>query len=255
MAVAKAGGPSRHSGVSEPGITDASYNAAASDRGHSARIANGTILFIVSGSMKLRTAVVIIVSAFASVPFAFGGPDGGASSSIASSDEPPRFDFAIESAYLYSFFNPPHRYEIDANFLTTRVRWGTFLDREGLFRGYNQVYCSFLAEPIFRGIENHYFGINLGPRYNFVRPGSRFVPFCSAGIGLGWIDSQPEQFGGQGQDFTFNIVGVVGVSYQFSDRCSGQVGFLYQHFSNAGQTNPNPSLNLFGLQVGLTRSF
>ena len=204
--------------------------------------------------MKSRAATIIVL-AFASAPFAFGGADRGASSSTAISDEPPRFDFAIESAYLFGAFNPPRNYEISADFLTARVRWGNYLDREGFFRGYNQVYCSFLAEPIFRGIENHYFGINLGPRYNFVRPGSRFVPFCSAGIGLGWIDSQPEQFGGQGQDFTFNIVGVVGVSYQFSDRCSGQVGFLYQHFSNAGQTNPNPSLNLFGLQVGLTRSF
>jgi lipid A 3-O-deacylase len=112
-----------------------------------------------------------------------------------------------------------------------------------------------LAEPILRGIENHYFGLNVGPRYNFVRPGSRFVPFCSAGVGLGWIDSHPQIYSGQGQDFTFNIVGAVGVSYQFSDRFSGQAGLLYQHFSNAGLTDPNPSLNLLGLQLGFTRSF
>ena len=35
----------------------------------------------------------------------------------------------------------------------------------------------------------------------------------------------------------------------------GQLGFLYQHFSNAGLTDPNPSLNLLGLQLGFTRSF
>jgi hypothetical protein len=122
--------------------------------------------------MNSRVALIIIASAFASVSFAFGGTDRGANSSIGISDEPPRFDFAIESAYLLGAFNPPRNYEINADFLTARVRWGNYLDREGLFRGYNQVYCSFLAEPIIRGIENHYFGMNLGLRYNFVRPGS-----------------------------------------------------------------------------------
>jgi hypothetical protein len=198
---------------------------------------------------------MIIILAFASTPFAFGGTDGSAGSSIATSDEPPRFDFAIESAYLFGAFNPPRNYEISADSLTARMRWGNYLDREGFFRGYNQAYFSLLAEPIIRGIENHYFGMNLGLRYNFVRPGSRFVPYFSGGVGLGGIDSHPEQSGAQGQDFTFNILSAAGVSYQFSDRFSGQVGLLYQHFSNAGLTDPNPSLNLFGPQVGFSLSF
>src|SRR5438094_7130153 len=183
--------------------------------------------------MKSRAAMMIIALAFTNAPFAFGGTDPGASSSIAITDEAPRFDFAIESAYLFGAFNPLRNYEISADFLTARMRWGNYLNREGLFRGYNQVYCSFLVEPIIRGIENHYFGMNLGLRYNFVRPGSRFVPYFSGGFGLALIDSHPEQFGAQGQDFTFNILSAAGVSYQFSDRFSGQVGLLYQHFSNA----------------------
>ncbi len=130
--------------------------------------------------------------AFTSAPFAFGGADRGASPSTAISDEPPRFDFAIESAYLFGAFNPPRNYEISADFLTARMRWGNYLDREGFFRGYNQVYFSFLAEPIIRGIENHYFGMNLGLRYNFVRHGSRFVPYFSGGVGLG-CDRQPSR--------------------------------------------------------------
>ena len=204
--------------------------------------------------MKSRAATIIVL-AFVGAHFAFGGNDRGASSSIAISDEPPRFDFAIESAYLFGAFNPPRNYEISADFLTARMRWGNYLEREGFFRGYNQVYFSFLAEPIIRGIENHYFGMNLGLRYNFVRHGSRFVPYFSTGVGLGWIDSQPEIYSGQGQDFTFNIVGAVGVTYRFSDHFSGQIGLIYQHFSNAGLTDPNPSLNLLGLQLGLVHSF
>jgi hypothetical protein len=33
------------------------------------------------------------------------------------------------------------------------------------------------------------------------------------------------------------------------------VGALYQHLSNGGQTDPNPSLNLFGPQLGVSYSF
>jgi hypothetical protein len=204
--------------------------------------------------MKSPTAMIIVL-ALTSAPSLFGGTARDANSTVGVSDEPPRFDFAIESAYLFGVFNPPRNYEISADLVTARIRWGNYLDRDGLFRGYNQVYFSFLAEPIVRGIENHYFGMNLGLRYNFVRPGSRFIPYFSGGVGLGAIDSHPEQFGAQGQDFTFNILSALGISYQFSDRFSGQVGLLYQHFSNAGQTEPNPSLNLFGPQAGFSFSF
>jgi lipid A 3-O-deacylase len=166
---------------------------------------------------------------------------------------PQRFEFAIESGYLFGAINPPTSYEIGAEFLTARIRWGVVHDT--WLRGYNQFYVSAMAEPIFRGIENHYFGFNLGMRYNFVRPGSRFVPYISGGVGAGWIDNHPEIPGGQGQDFTFNILSAAGVSYSVNDHWKINVGALYEHLSNGGQTDPNPSLNLFGPQVGVNYSF
>jgi hypothetical protein len=202
--------------------------------------------------MRWRVGMIIAL-AVSMGSLASAGTESSVNSTVA--QEPPRFDFALETAYLFGAINPPASYEISANFLTARVRWGNYLDRAGFFRGYNQVYLSFVAEPIIRGIENHYFGMNLGLRYNFVRPGSRIVPYFSGGLGLGFIDSQPERFGGQGQDFTFNVLTAAGLSYQFSDRFGGQLGVLYQHLSNAGQTDPNPSLNLFGPQVGFKLSF
>ncbi|HEY2142938.1 MAG TPA: acyloxyacyl hydrolase [Candidatus Udaeobacter sp.] len=167
---------------------------------------------------------------------------------------PQRFDFAIESGFLFGAINPPASYEIGAEFLTARIRWGV-IQHDTWLRGYNQFYVSAMAEPIFRGIENHYFGFNLGMRYNFVRPDSRFVPYFSGGVGAGWIDSHPEIPGGQGQDFTFNILSAAGISYSVNDHWKINVGALYQHLSNGGQTDPNPSLNLFGPQVGVTCSF
>src|SRR5262249_24620978 len=112
---------------------------------------------------------------------------------------PSRFEIALESGYLFGVFDPPREYQIAAEFLTGRVRWGV-IDRESWLRGYNQFYISGVAEPILRGIENHYFGLNFGMRYNFVQPGSRIIPYLSGGLGLGWIDSHAHIPGGQGQD-------------------------------------------------------
>src|SRR5260370_36730701 len=96
----------------------------------------------------------------------------------------PRFEMAVESAYLLGVFGNPNSYEIGAEFVTARVRWG-IVESDSWLRGYNQFCLTAMAEPIFRGVENHYFGINFGLRYNFVRPNSRFLPYVSGGLGLG----------------------------------------------------------------------
>lgn len=167
----------------------------------------------------------------------------------------PHFEFSAESAYLLSIAGNPNNYEIGAQFLTGRLRWGVNDNDESFFRGYNQVYGLATAEPIFRGPENRYFGISLGFRHVFVRPNSRLQFYTSAGVGLGWIDSTDEFRQGQGQDFTFNILSAGGLEYRVNDRFKVEAGVLYQHLSNGGQTDPNPSLNLLGPQVGLTFSF
>lgn len=164
-------------------------------------------------------------------------------------------EVSTETAYLFGIIGNPNSYEIGAQFFTARWRWGMNDNEESIFRGYNQFYFLAMAEPIFRGPENRYFGINTGFRYNFARPGSRFTPYISGGVGMGFIDSHANIPGAQGQDFTFNILTAVGVSYQINDRWKANVGILYQHLSNAQQTDPNPSLNLLGPQIGVTYSF
>ena len=37
---------------------------------------------------------------------------------------PQRFELAVESGYLFGAINPPADYEIGAEFITARVRWG-----------------------------------------------------------------------------------------------------------------------------------
>jgi opacity protein-like surface antigen len=201
--------------------------------------------------MKIvRAAIVLVI--FLGTSRAFAGTE--ITNENVSALDAPQFEIALESAYLLGAFNNPNSYEIGAEFLTARVRWGA-VQSDSWLRGYNQFYVSAMAEPIFRGIENHYFGLNFGLRYNFVRPGSRFVPYFSGGLGLGWIDSRPEIRGAQAQDFTFNILTAAGISFKMTEHWKLNAGILYQHLSNGGQTDPNPSLNLLGPQVGLSYSF
>jgi len=201
--------------------------------------------------MKIcRVAIALVF--FVTASRAFAGTQ--ITNENASVLEAPRFEVALESAYLLGVFGNPNSYEIGAEFLTARVRWGV-VQNDSWLRGYNQFYISAVAEPIFRGPENHYFGFNFGLRYNFVRPGSRFVPYFSGGLGLGWIDSHPNIPGAQGQDFTFNILTAAGISYKMTEHWKLNAGILYQHLSNGGQTDPNPSVNLLGPQVGLNYSF
>jgi len=208
---------------------------------------------IVGAPMKMSGASTACALLFACSQ-AFGGIAASGVESAREEFNPERFEVALESGYLFGFINSLHSYEIGTEFLTARVRWGVVRSDMWL-RGYNQFYVSAIAEPIFRGIENHYFGLNFGMRYNFVRPGCRLVPYISGGLGLGWIDSHPEIRGGQGQDFTFNILTAAGISYKMNDHWKLNAGILYQHLSNGGQTDPNPSLNLLGPQVGLDYSF
>jgi lipid A 3-O-deacylase len=168
--------------------------------------------------------------------------------------EAPNFEVASETAYLVGIIGNPKSYEVPAQFFTARWRWG-MVERDSWLQGYNQVYAILMAEPETRGPENHYFGISLGFRYNFAKPGARFVPYVSGGIGLGWLDSHANVFGAQGQDFTFNILTAVGVSYKMNDHWKWNAGVLYQHLSNGGQTDPNPSVNLLGPQLGVTYVF
>ena len=203
--------------------------------------------------MKMLRASIAFALFFACSQ-AFAGTEQRSTEMVSGELNPRRFEVAIESGYLFGAINPPQDYQIGAEFLTGRIRWGV-VQRDVWFRGYNQFYISAIAEPIFRGIENHYFGLNLGMRYNFVRAGCRVTPYISGGLGLGWIDSHPEIPGGQGQDFTFNILSAAGLSYQLNDHWKVNAGVLYQHLSNGGQTDPNPSLNLFGPQLGVTNSF
>src|SRR3954468_8874977 len=201
----------------------------------------------------LRLALVALL--FSSLPSLAGAASDRLSTHFsAESVEAPNFEVSAQTAYMLGIIANPNSYEVAAQFFTARWRWGG-IERDSWLQGYNQVYATFMVEPLVRGPENFYYGISLGFRYNFAKPGARFVPYVSGGVGLGWLDSHANINGAQGQDFTFNILTATGVSYPVNDHWKLDLGVQYQHFSNGGQTDPNPSVNLLGPQIGATYVF
>ena len=103
--------------------------------------------------MKLfRTVSLLLLSS----SLAFGGASESRVETVTSELNPRSFEFAVESGYLFGAINPPANYQIGAEFLTARIRWGV-VRSDSWLRGYNQFYITGVVEPIFHGIENHYF--------------------------------------------------------------------------------------------------
>jgi opacity protein-like surface antigen len=205
--------------------------------------------------MKFRPLALVVLLLGLLAPIASASPDRISTHFNSDGSIPaPSFEVATETAYMAGIIGNPNSYEIAAQFFTARWRWGG-IERESWLQGYNQVYALFMVEPIARGPENFYYGISVGLRYVFAKPGARWAPYVSGGVGLGWIDSHANSNAAQGQDFTFNILSAAGISYQVNDHWKLSAGILYQHLSNGGQTDPNPSLNLLGPQIGATYSY
>jgi long-subunit fatty acid transport protein len=78
--------------------------------------------------------------------------------------------------------------------------------------------------------------------------------YAGAGGGFGLIDSQGVE-GGQGQDFTLNWFGHLGLQRVINDSLTLRVGTMFQHMSNGGATSPNPGIDAVGFTVGASWKF
>jgi opacity protein-like surface antigen len=107
----------------------------------------------------------------------------------------------------------------------------------GILRGYSEFYFRGDYDAIVRGPENRYEGLVVGPRYNFVQPNWKLIPYVEGGVGFVFADSKP-QFGGLGEDFNFTFTVGAGAKYMITDNFFARLGVEYQHVSNAGLSEP-----------------
>jgi opacity protein-like surface antigen len=126
----------------------------------------------------------------------------------------------------------------------------------GWLRGYSEFFFQGEYQQIVRGPETHYEGVMAGPRYNFVQPGWKIIPFVEGGVGLGFADSNPAG-GGLGQDFNFTFEAGAGAKYNICDDFFVRLGVEYQHVSNAGLSDPIPNhpIDALGPKLSFGYSF
>jgi opacity protein-like surface antigen len=134
----------------------------------------------------------------------------------------------------------------------------------GVLRGYTEFLFQGYYNDIVHGPsgENHIFGANFGPRYNFVQPGWKIVPYVQGVVGFGFVDSNPTDVNGithgLGQDFNFTFGVGAGFRYDITDTWFTRVGVEYTHYSNAGLSepeHPNRAIDDLGPQVGIGYRF
>jgi opacity protein-like surface antigen len=132
----------------------------------------------------------------------------------------------------------------------------------GIFRGNTEFFFKGFGIAVAHGIESRFVGIDLGPRYNFVQPGWKFVPFAEGVVGFAFTDSRGVTVTrgqiGQGQDFCFNFGITLGTTYNITDDIFLRFAAAYTHFSNSGLSEPdrkNRALDAIGPQLSVGYRF
>jgi opacity protein-like surface antigen len=132
----------------------------------------------------------------------------------------------------------------------------------GVFRGNTEFLFRAFGDYVVDGIESQFVGMQYGPRYNFIQPGWKFVPFVEGDVGFAFCNSQGQWRGekqvGQGQDFCFNFGIKAGTRYDITDNWYIRVAGVFTHFSNAGLSEParkNRSMDAAGPELSVGYRF
>jgi hypothetical protein len=113
-------------------------------------------------------------------------------------------------------------------------------------RGYTEWVVQANANAVLHGPENHLFGINFGPRYNFVQENWPVIPFLGVEIGAVFADSQGfrmKNSRGLGQDFTFMFQPETGIKIPLGSTFYTRLTCHYTHYSNGGLSEDNHRAN------------
>ncbi|KUZ17943.1 deacylase [Burkholderia diffusa] len=86
------------------------------------------------------------------------------------------------------------------------------------------------------------------PMFRFIKSAGQLRPFVEAGAGIRFLTS-PTISNKLSLATSFQFVDVVGVGAQFGERQQYQLGYRFQHVSNAGIKEPNPGINFHQFYV------
>lgn len=183
------------------------------------------------------------------------------SSSLSNAEKALREDaweLQLESGAMFDIGGWDTGYETLPQMLT--LNWNLDdIGNKGILRGNTAFQWTAFALPTLKGAENRMIGALAGPMYQFVQPGSNWVPFVGARVGFGFVDSVPNsRTRSQGQDFCFVFTVAGGVKYYFTPNCFLGLELNYLHASNGGLSEParkNYGWNHLGPQAVLGYNF
>jgi hypothetical protein len=163
------------------------------------------------------------------------------------------WEFGVDLGYLKKVRNnSPHDYII----APAQIVWRT-PSHFDLWRGENGARLTvrhrlaIVGEAFIRGPEDYYFGFSGSPLFELWTADQRTALFYEIGGGVGFLNSK-HVAGGQGQNLAFNWFTQLGARRQLSQTMAMTGGLYFTHHSNMGMTNPNPGIDVLGLNFGLT---
>lgn len=163
-----------------------------------------------------------------------------------------RWEFAVETGYLEKIKNnSPFDYRI----IPTQVAWRTpaLFD---IWRGESGARLAVrnrmavVAETIRRGPEDYYLAFAGSPTFELWSADQKNALFYEIGGGIGMVNAKGVP-GGQGQDLTFNWFTQLGARRQITPRMAVTGAAYFTHHSNRGMTNPNPGIDVIGVNFGV----
>ena len=179
-----------------------------------------------------------------------------AAAPVRAHDAADHWEFGVEAGYLAKVRNnSPHNYRI----VPVQAVWRSpaFWDiwnTPGGTRLTVRNRISLVGEAIVRGPEDHYFAVAGAPTFELWSADRKMAGFFEIGGGVGFINSKGVT-GGQGQDLTYNWFTQAGVRRQIDERMAVTAGLYFTHHSNRGATDPNPGIDVLGLNVGVVWRF
>jgi hypothetical protein len=172
-----------------------------------------------------------------------------------------QMDIQLVSGLLFSTEklknNPSPKTAPDTHYWQNNLRLGWILNnagqKESFFRGNFEAMLEISYSVIYKGPGTYLAGGTALIRYNFVPPGSKWIPYVQAGVGVVHTNAYKDHSQDAiGQAIEFTPQGSVGIRYFFKEKWSVDFEGIFQHISNSNLSERNVGLNSFGGFIGIS---
>jgi lipid A 3-O-deacylase len=163
-----------------------------------------------------------------------------------------QWEVGVETGYLTKV---RHNSPLDYAIVPTQILWRSpaLFD---LWKGSNGARLAVrnrtavVLETFIKGPEDYYFAFAGSPTFELWTADQKTAMFYEIGGGVGLLNSK-HVAGGQGQNLTFNWFTQLGARHQMSEKLGVTGGIYFTHHSNLGMTDPNPGIDVVGLNFGM----